>query len=74
MAYEESSFHHAQEFENRFWRIFGLLLSTALFFANDSPLVFVKHWSPSLAFVMVLLFGVFMHLWDRHHHRLAISR
>ena len=74
MAYEESTLHHAQEFENRFWTIFGLLLSTALFFAQDSPLAFGRHWSPSLGFVCVLLAGYLMHIWDRHHHRMAISQ
>lgn len=74
MAYEESGVHHAQEFENRFWTIFGLLLSTALFFANDSPMAFGRHWSPSLGFVMVLVSGYGMHVWDRHHHRRQISQ
>jgi hypothetical protein len=74
MAYEDSSFHSAQEFENRFWTIFGLLLSTALFFAKDSPVAFGRHWSPSLGFVMVLVSGYLMHIWDRHAHRLEISR
>lgn len=73
VAYEESSVHHAQEFENRFWTIFALLLSTALFFAKDSPLAFGL-WSPSLGFLCVVLSGYAMHLWDRHLHRIAISQ
>lgn len=74
MAYEESGIHYAQEFENRFWTIFGMLLSTALFFAQDSPLAFGRHYSSSLGFVAVILCGFFMHIWDRHHHRLSISQ
>lgn len=73
MAYEESGVHHAQEFENRFWTIFGVLLSTALFFASDSPLAF-GIWSPSLGFLGVLVCGYAMHLWDRYAHRIAISQ
>lgn len=73
MAYEESGVHHAQEFENRFWTIFAMLLSTALFFAKDSPLAFGL-WSPSLGFFSVLVCGYAMHLWDRYLHRLAISQ
>lgn len=73
MAYEESGVHHAQEFENRFWTIFALLLSTALFFARDSPLAFGL-WSPTLGFIGVLISGYAMHLWDRYLHRLAISQ
>lgn len=73
IAYEESGVHHAQEHENRFWTVFAVLLSTALFFAVDSPLAFGL-WSPSLGFLGVLVSGYAMHLWDRHLHRLAISR
>lgn len=73
MAYEESGVHHAQEFENRFWTIFGLLLSTALFFAKDSPMAF-GIWSPSLGFVAVLISGYCMHVWDRYVHRIAMSQ
>lgn len=73
MAYEEMGVHHAQEFENRFWTIFALLLSTALFFAKDSPIAFGL-WSPSLGFLCVLLSGYAMHIWDRHLHRIATSQ
>jgi hypothetical protein len=73
MAYEESGVHHAQEFENRFWTIFALLLSTALVFAKDSPMAFGL-WSPSLGFAAVIMSGYAMHLWDRYLHRLAISQ
>lgn len=74
MRYEESGVHQAQEFENRFWTVFGMLLSTALFFANDSPLAFGRHWSPRLGFAMVILSGYAMHVWDRDHHRRSISQ
>lgn len=73
MAYEESGVHHAGEFENRFWTIFALLLSTALFFAKDSPVAF-GNWSPSLGFLCVILSGFGMHLFDRHRHRLQLSQ
>ena len=58
-------FRQAQEYENRFWTIFGMLLSTALFFANDSPVAFGRHWSPTLGFTMVLLSGYLMHIVSR---------
>ena len=73
MAYEESGVHHAQEYENRFWTIFALLFSTALFFAQDSPLAFGRY-SPSLGFFGVVLSSYVMHLWDRYMHRVALSR
>ena len=73
MAYEESGVHHAQEFENRFWTIFALLFSTALFFAQDSPIAFGRY-SPSLGFFGVVVSSYAMHLWDRYMHRVAISR
>jgi hypothetical protein len=70
IAYEESGVHHAQEFENRFWTMFAILLATALFFASDSPLgtcVGVHH--PWLGLCGVVLAGYAMHLWDRCWHR-----
>jgi len=38
LANEKLSVHNAQEFENRFWTVFALMFSTALFFARDSPM------------------------------------
>lgn len=73
MAYEESGVHHAQEYENRFWTIFALLFSTALFFAQDSPLAFGRY-NPSLGFFGVLVSSYVMHLYDRYMHRVALSR
>eukprot|EP00934_Nitzschia_sp_Nitz4_P007620 Nitzschia sp. Nitz4//scaffold102_size76354//28389//32188//NITZ4_005631-RA/size76354-snap-gene-0.136-mRNA-1//-1//CDS//3329532246//7610//frame0 len=73
MANEESGVHHAQEYENRFWTIFALLFSTALFFAQDSPMAFGRE-NPSLGFMGVLLSSYAMHLWDRYVHRIALSR
>lgn len=70
---EDSSLHHAQEFENRFWTIFAVFLSAALFYAHDSPIAFGR-WSPTLGFVGVLVSGYIMHLWDRYLHRVAMSR
>lgn len=73
IAYEESGVHHAQEFENRFWTVFACLLAAALFFARDSPLAFGIA-NPSWGVFGVILSGYAMHLWDRHVHRLAISK
>jgi hypothetical protein len=73
MAYEESGVHHAQEFENRFWTIFAMLFSTALFFAQDSPLAFGRY-SPSMGFFGIVVSSYAMHLWDRYMHRQAISQ
>jgi hypothetical protein len=73
LANEEHGVHHAQESENRFWTIFAVLFSTALFFAGDSPIAFGR-WSPSLGFVGIVLSGYAMHTWDRHAHRIAISK
>jgi hypothetical protein len=73
IAYEESGLHHGQEFENRFWTVFAVVLSTALFFASDSPLAFGFDY-PWLASFSVLCCGYAMHAWDRHMHRVNISR
>lgn len=73
MAYEEHGVHHAQEYENRFWTIFAMLFSTAIFFAQDSPLAIGKY-SPSLGFFGVLLSSYAMHVYDRYVHRIALSR
>lgn len=73
VANEEHGVHHSQEFENRFWTIFAVLFSTALFFAQDSPIAFGR-WSPSLGFCGVVVAAYGMHTWDRHVHRKAMSR
>jgi len=73
IAYEESGVHHAQEFENRFWTIFALFSSTALFFAADSPFAFGLE-RPGLGFLGVVLSGYVMHLWDRHVHRVSLTQ
>jgi hypothetical protein len=73
VAYEEHGVHHAQEFENRFWTIFALLFSTAMFFAKDSPIA-IGLWSPSLGFFSVLFATYAMHTWDRIVHRRDLSR
>jgi len=73
MAYEEHGVHHAQEYENRFWTIFALLFSTALFFAQDSPVAIGKY-SPSLGFFGVILASYAMHVYDRYMHRIALSQ
>mmetsp|Transcript_30286 Transcript_30286/g.34770 ORF Transcript_30286/g.34770 Transcript_30286/m.34770 type:complete len:1211 (+) Transcript_30286:140-3772(+) len=73
IAYEESGVHYAQEYENRFWTIFVLLVSTALFFANDSPIA-IGRYSPTFGLVLILLSSFSMHVYDRHVHRTALSR
>mmetsp|Transcript_13845 Transcript_13845/g.27874 ORF Transcript_13845/g.27874 Transcript_13845/m.27874 type:complete len:1176 (-) Transcript_13845:114-3641(-) len=73
IAYEESGLHHGQEFENRFWTVFAVVLSTALFFASDSPLCFGFDY-PVLASITALGAGYVMHAWDRYLHRIHISR
>lgn len=70
---ESSSFHHAQEFENRFWTIFAVLFSTAFFFAKDSPFAFGRG-NPTLGFLGVVFMGYAMHAWDRYVHRREIGR
>ena len=61
MVYEESN-PNPQEFENRFYTIFALLLSVALFFAKDSPIAFGRYYSPSLGFFAVIIASYAMHL------------
>ena len=73
VAHEDAGVHHAQEFENRFWTIFTLLSSTAVFFAKDSPIC-IGLWSPSLGFLGVIASGYAIHALDRHLHRIEISR
>lgn len=73
VAYEEHGVHHAQEYENRFWTIFAMLFSTALFFAQDSP-VAIGRYSSSLGFVGVLFSSYAMHVYDRYVHRIALSQ
>ena len=70
---ESHNVHNAQEFENRFWTIFALLFSTALFFATDSPMA-LGVWNPNLGIISVILCGYAMHVWDRNIHRLEVGR
>lgn len=73
VAYEEAGFQHAQEFENRFWTIFAVLLSTALAFCQDSPVKFGLKY-PSLGFLSVCIAGYVAHMWNRYMHRKSISK
>lgn len=73
MSNEEHGVHHAQERENQFWTIFTLLFSTAMFFAEDSPIAFGKD-NPSLGFCSVLLATYAMHTYDRIVTRRDLSR
>jgi hypothetical protein len=70
---ESHNVHNAQEFENRFWTIFALLFTTALFFAADSPIA-LGVWSPNLGALSVLLCGYAMHIWDRNIHRIEVGK
>ena len=65
--------HNAQEFENRFWTVFALMVSTTALFAADSP-VAIGLWSPSLGFLGVITFGYIVHAYDRYLHRASLSR
>mmetsp|Transcript_31808 Transcript_31808/g.77208 ORF Transcript_31808/g.77208 Transcript_31808/m.77208 type:complete len:1234 (-) Transcript_31808:85-3786(-) len=74
MAYEDAQVvHQAQEYENRFWTILAMLFSTAVFFANDSPLA-IGQYSISLGFVLVVMATYGAHLADRYMHRVDVSR
>lgn len=53
---EGSPLLYAQEAENRFWTVVAMLLSSVVFFAEDSPLR-VGHRSPVLGRVETLHLG-----------------
>ena len=38
LANEKAGVHNAQEFENRFWTVFALMVGTTVLFAKDSPI------------------------------------
>mmetsp|Transcript_25958 Transcript_25958/g.54032 ORF Transcript_25958/g.54032 Transcript_25958/m.54032 type:complete len:1266 (-) Transcript_25958:28-3825(-) len=73
VANEKAGVHNAQEFENRFWTVFALMVSTTALFAADSP-VAIGLWSPSLGFLGVITFGYIVHAYDRYLHRASLSR
>ncbi|KAL9191023.1 hypothetical protein ACHAXT_000729 [Thalassiosira profunda] len=73
IANEASGIHHAQEFENRFWTVFAVLLASACTFVNDSPL-YMGDTHPGWGLLLVLVLGYAVHMWDRIMHRKAMSR
>ena len=54
----------AQEFENRFWTVFAVLLASACTFVNDSPL-YMGDTHPGWGLLIVLVLGYAVHMWDR---------
>ncbi|KAL8002365.1 hypothetical protein Plhal703r1_c15g0071751 [Plasmopara halstedii] len=65
--------HDAQEFENRFWTGTAFLFSAAVLYVKDSPLA-VGQWSSTLGLVLVFIFTMSVHFFDRFLHRQEISR
>ncbi|KAJ8611151.1 hypothetical protein CTAYLR_003577 [Chrysophaeum taylorii] len=64
---------HAQEAENRFWTVVAMLLSTAVFFSEDSPLR-IGAWSPLLGIGFVLACTLWISWYDRWLRRRRLSR
>lgn len=69
---EAGGMHHAQEFENRFWTVFAVLMATAIIFVRDSPLCF-GDTRPGLGISIVFISGFFVHMYDRMKHRNELS-
>ncbi|ETW05129.1 hypothetical protein H310_04146 [Aphanomyces invadans] len=68
LGFESKAWHHAQEFENRFWTVMAFLFSTALFYSKDSPFA-IGRYSTSLGCVLVIAFTLAVQFLDRHIHR-----
>jgi len=68
-----SAMHHAQEFENRFWTLFAVLLASASLFVPDSPVPMVC-LSANCKLILVVIVGYGVHMWDRMVHRKEMSR
>mmetsp|Transcript_40090 Transcript_40090/g.84174 ORF Transcript_40090/g.84174 Transcript_40090/m.84174 type:complete len:1284 (+) Transcript_40090:51-3902(+) len=73
LANESSEIHHAQEFENRFWTVFAVLLASAGIFVKDSPFCFGDQ-RPSLGMFVILVVGCAVHMFDRMMHRKEMNR
>jgi hypothetical protein len=73
IATEQWSTHDAVEFENRFWTMMAFILATVCLFCKDSPLRFTED-RPGLAWLIVFVFSFLAHNYDRHLHRLVLSR
>jgi len=65
---------HAQEDENRFWTAVAMVLSSAVFFAADSPFGGVGRRFPSLGLILVATCGLFISWYDRWLRRRRLSR
>ena len=65
---------HAQEDENRFWTAVAMVLSSAVFFAGDSPFGGVGRTYPTLGCLLVAGCGLFISWYDRWLRRRRLSR
>jgi len=70
---EGSPLLYAQEAENRFWTVVAMLLSSVVFFAEDSPLR-VGHRSPVLGAAFVSVFALWISWYDRWRRRRRLVR
>jgi len=65
---------HAQEDENRFWTAVAMVLSSAVFFAADSPFGAIGRRFPTLGCVLVAACGLWISWYDRWLRRRRLSR
>jgi len=70
---EGSPLLFAQEAENRFWTVVATLLSSVVFFAEDSPLR-IGHKSPLAGAVAVAIFTCWISWYDRWLRRRRLVR
>ena len=70
---EGATWHHAQESENQFWTVMAFLTSMVLIFSPDSPLG-IGQYSTMLGFLIAFSVAFAVHSYDRHLHRVNISR
>ncbi|KAF0689114.1 Aste57867_19386 [Aphanomyces stellatus] len=73
LSTESNAWHHAQEFENRFWTVMAFLFSTALFYIKDSPFA-IGRYSTSLGCILVVAFTLAVQFLDRHIHRVQLAK
>ncbi|CAK4655188.1 unnamed protein product [Aphanomyces euteiches] len=72
LSTESNAWHHAQEFENRFWTVMAFLFSTALFYIKDSPFA-IGRYSTTLGCILVVAFTLGVQFLDRHVHRVQLA-
>ena len=70
---EGSPLLFAQEAENRFWTVVATLLSSVVFFAEDSPLR-IGHKSPLMGAIAVAVFTCWISWYDRWLRRRRLVR